>query len=176
MANPFDKINPGDPWPRSATFHDEVLDMLRWWRGERGDGRALKQLFRQAGVVLIRNESGTDRDLGEILGIDEPLITPTEHLNEFKRRVVLSCITPDASEHLSRFVVLLEPIPSGKIGWAVVDGVTVCWHRPDASGGSADVLDGALPVFVKMVNESVGHLSSSKPAAHPLAACRSEQM
>ncbi|MCC6679476.1 MAG: hypothetical protein IT445_01105 [Phycisphaeraceae bacterium] len=57
--------------------------------------------------------------------------------------MALSCVTPTAADHQARFVVLLEPLPSGGIGRAVVDGVTIA--KVNVSTGQeqwADVADG----------------------------------
>lgn len=97
---------------------------------------------RQASVILVKNSSGTDQDRFAVLGIDAPIILPDDHEDEFKRQVALSCVTPTAADHQSRFVILLEPLPSGGIGRACVDGVTIVRlqveNEDDTVAGVAD--------------------------------------
>ncbi len=81
------------------------------------------QTFRQAGIVLVNNDSGYDRGRFDVLGIDGVAIEASANLEEFQNRIVLSGATPTASDHTGRFVVLLEPIAAGAIGKAVVSGV-----------------------------------------------------
>ena len=79
--------------------------------------------FGQAGVVRVKNASGTDRDISEVLAIDVPLILPSDNLERWRSEVTFSGVTPGAT-HAGRYVVLQEPIANGKIGRAMVIGVT----------------------------------------------------
>ena len=49
---------------------------------------------RDADMVLVKNTSGADRARFEILGISAPVFTPTDNLEEFRNRVVLSGVCP----------------------------------------------------------------------------------
>ena len=82
-----------------------------------------RQAFRQAGIVLVKNGSGADRQRFDVLGIDSPVITPTDNEDAFKNKVVLSGTTPSESDHLGRLAILLEPLANGKVGMACVAGV-----------------------------------------------------
>ncbi len=73
-------------------------------------------------VVLVRNDSGADVGRYGILGIDGPIITPTDNLDEFKNRVALKGVSP-TSAHADAFVVLLGPLIDGAVGEAVISGV-----------------------------------------------------
>ena len=80
------------------------------------------------GLVLVKNDSGSDQLQFAVLGIDDAMITPTDNLGEFKSRPMFSVVTPNVplqtspqpheSDHRNRFVVLFEPIAAGKIGRA----------------------------------------------------------
>ena len=74
-------------------------------------------------VVLIRNDSGQDRQRFEILGIDAPVFLPADHLEEFQRQIALACVVPVLDEHADRFVILSEPVRAGAIGRAWAGGV-----------------------------------------------------
>ena len=52
-----------------------------------------------------------------MLGIDSPVISPTDNETEFKNTVALSCVAPTSS-HAGKFVVLLEPLADGRMGKA----------------------------------------------------------
>ena len=52
---------------------------------------------RDADVVLVRNDSGADVGRFGILGIGGPIITPEDNLDEFKRMVAVSGVTPHCS-------------------------------------------------------------------------------
>jgi hypothetical protein len=68
--------------------------------------------------VRIRNDSGADRARFDVLGVSGPLFTPTDNLAEFLSAPKLTGTTPANPTHAGRFVILLEPIPAGRIGWA----------------------------------------------------------
>lgn len=123
-GDPLKKVQSGDKLEIPAETFNTMIDAARDFRSrQRSISQERPQSFRQASIVLVRNNSGSDRNLGEILGIDSPIIGPSDNLNEFKKRVILSCSTPSPSYHIAKFVVLLEPIANGKIGRAVIAGV-----------------------------------------------------
>ena len=123
-GDPLKKVQAGDKLEIPAQTFNTMIDAAQdFLRRQRSISQEPPQSFRQASIVLVRNNSGTDRSRGEILGITSPIISPTDNLNEFKKRVALDCGTPSPSQHIARFVVLLEPVAGGKIGRAVIAGV-----------------------------------------------------
>ncbi|MBU0616140.1 MAG: hypothetical protein KKI02_00320, partial [Planctomycetes bacterium] len=93
--------------------------------------------------VRIRNDSGTDLPRFAVLGVTGPLFTPTDNLAEFLAAPKLTGTTPDAEDHAGRFVILLEPIPADRIGWALAAGVVpVMVDMQTADDRFADVTDG----------------------------------
>ncbi len=105
---------------------------------------------RQTGVVLVRNDSGADRDRFAVLGTDSPVILPGDNLDEFKRIVALKGVTPTVATHLGRLVVLDEPLTSGAIGRAVVSGVCPAQVNIIATADQ----------FADVANSSTAHLES----------------
>ncbi len=77
---------------------------------------------RQTGTVLVRNASGADQGRFAALGIDTPIILPGDNAEEFKRQVAIKGVMPTA-DHVGKFMVLDEPLTSGGIGRAYIDGV-----------------------------------------------------
>ncbi len=124
MGDAFRKVNPNDPLRIPAAAYNAFIDAARDLQARRQSLSADTALaFRQTGIVLVRNDSDEDRDRFEVLGIDGPLLTPDDNLDEFQQRVVLKGKKPNRDDHLGKFVVLLEPVRQNEIGLACVDGV-----------------------------------------------------
>jgi len=102
------------------TFVDAARDYLQ---RQQGTNQKPTQAFRQTGIVLVRNDSGGDLNRLAVLGIDSPVIDPADNEDEFKNRVALVGVTPAADTHEGKFVVLAEPVATGKIGRAYAAGV-----------------------------------------------------
>jgi len=126
MGDRMKKVQPGDPLQIRAETFNTFIDAARDFKARQHDVVSqATPAFRQSGIVLIKNNSGYDCQRFDVLGIDTPIITPYDNFEEFKNRPALTCSTPDYSKHVGRFVVLLEPIAAGKLGYAVVSGITV---------------------------------------------------
>lgn len=104
----------------------------------------------QTGVILARNDSGSDVDRFGVLGIDEPLVLPSDGLVEFQSRVAMSCVAPTV-DHAGRFAVLLAPAKAGDIVRAAVSGATIAMvdvvssthtHADAASGETEHLVSG----------------------------------
>ena len=99
---------------------------------------------KSSGIVRVRNDSGADLARFGVLGVSGVFYDPSLYLGSFKfEGVNLVGTTPAAADHTGRFVIVLEPIPAGEIGFALVSGV--CQVRVDvtnAGHGFADVKDG----------------------------------
>jgi len=77
----------------------------------------------QASLLLVPTALKVPAELlMAVLGIDTPIIDPSSNNSEFKNRVALSCVTPAANTHEGKFVILAEPLASGKIGKACLPG------------------------------------------------------
>jgi len=140
LSTPF---RGGEELTLSARFMNAVRDtVLAKKRTERPIRDMPSESFRQADIIKIKNESGSDRDRFDVLGISGLLYGPTDNLKEFKNRPNLKGTTPSLAYHRGRFAVLLEPVRSGKIGRAWVSGV--CPARVeivDPSHMYCDILD-----------------------------------
>jgi len=140
MADPFRKVQPGDRMRISADAYNAFVEAAQAYRdGRQGQGREISHQVRSSGIVRVRNDSGSAVGRFGVLGVDAPAITPTSSLSGFQNHLVLSCSTP-ASAHAGRFVVLLEPIPAGRIGRAMAGGVVqVQIDVTDSGHGFAEV-------------------------------------
>jgi hypothetical protein len=77
----------------------------------------------QTGIVMVKNNSGSDVARFGVLGIDGALVDPATNADEFAARVVLKGITPTDADHTGKFVVLLESVKSGDVARAYISGV-----------------------------------------------------
>ena len=138
------KVKSGDPLEIPAeTFNAFVDAAIAHRRRQQSSTQTARDSARQTDIVLVKNSSGVDRNRFNVLGVDGPLFTPTDSADEFKNRVALDGVTPAESDHLGKFVILLEPVGSGQIGRAVASGVcAVKINVQDEGDICADVNDG----------------------------------
>jgi hypothetical protein len=73
--------------------------------------------------VLIRNQSGSNRNRFDVLGLSNVLVTPTQNAQEFASRYAFNAALP-AAAHAGKFAVLQEPVKSNAMGLALIVGVT----------------------------------------------------
>lgn len=128
----IDKVIKGQPFEMPADAYNAFVDAARKAQqfDPLDDQNKDSNNFRKLHCL---NDSGGDQDQFAILGIDEPIITPTEEEDEFKSRITISGVTPEdgsggsgSSDHTGRFVVLQEPILDGEIGRCIASGETIC--------------------------------------------------
>jgi len=118
-------VSPGSKLRISASDFNACLDAARAYRfGKRGE-QDPQTIETGSNIILVRNDSGSDCDELSVLGLDVPVILPTENLASWRRRLAFSGIVPTA-DHAGKFCVLQEPIASGSIGRAIVSGVFQC--------------------------------------------------
>lgn len=97
----------------------------------------------QPELVWVKNASGADVGRFNVLGIEGPIVTPTDNADEFKQQVAITGIVPVASDHSGAFAVMAEPIGNGNIGRGWISGACpVQISIADESHGTADVADG----------------------------------
>lgn len=97
---------------------------------------------RMSASALVFNDSGTDCEAGDVLGIDGMMIGPADNLRGFRNQPILQGVAP-AADHLGKFAICEEVIPDQGIGWAVVAGLAFTrlddpskpWRRADIDAG-----------------------------------------
>jgi len=114
-----------------------------------------KRFDPQADIILVENGSGADRDRFDILGIEQPIISPTDNLDEFHRQVAIKGITPNSAYHFGNFVILLEPLAAGSIGRGCVSGV--CPVRLNVTDAAEDDYE-----FADVKDDDATQLQSAK--------------
>ena len=124
MSDALKKVQAGQPLVIPASAYNAFIDAALDFRQRTAHiGQGAQPSFPQATIILVRNDSGSDRQRFEILGVDAPVIDPSYNEDEFKNRVALAGVQPVDDTHEGRFVILAEPIASGKIGRAFAAGV-----------------------------------------------------
>ena len=118
----FKRVNPGDSLAIPARAYNAFCDAAEAHQAsQHAQTHPNLPGFQHRAKIRIRNDSGADRSRFEVLGLGGPVFTPTDNLAEFMREVMFKGVTPSGA-HIGKFAVLLEPIPVGKLGWAVVSG------------------------------------------------------
>lgn len=138
------RVKPGDPLVIPAETYNAFLDTVRFVDGYRQAG-AWRPVGLPAGdVVLVRNDSGTDRARFDALALGAPLISPTTAPDTFAARVILAAGAPAGPAGPAGFCVLLEPAAAGAIVHAAVAGMTIA--RVKVSDTAATLADTAAGV------------------------------
>ena len=119
------KVRSGQPLTITAEAFNAFIDAANAQRGSGLDQQAAgTATTTAAGIVTVRNDSGADQERFAVLGIDAPLILPTENPAAFQERVALSLVAPDADQHRDRMCILQEPIAAGALGRGLIVGVS----------------------------------------------------
>jgi len=104
MGDSLKKVQPGDPLRIPSATFNAFIDAARDFQGRtQGLAQAPAPAFRQSGIVLVRNDSGADRNRFDALGIDSPIITPTDNEDAFKNHVTLSGSMPPSFRRRGRW-------------------------------------------------------------------------
>jgi len=143
------RVRTGEPFAPTAAEYNAILDAAEAFKRNRLDGGKpnVAPVHRDAGIVRVVNNSGSDVLLGGALAIDDTVADPTVgeiELARFARDMTFSAITPNVDRHVGQVAVAIEPIPAGRVGRVVVDGIVAArvnviatWHTfADISPGS----------------------------------------
>ena len=79
-------------------------------------GRAIPQQVYDPDIVLVRNDSGSDQGQFAVLGINGPVasVSDADSAEQFIENPLVAGVSPALANHLGRFVVLIEPVASGR--------------------------------------------------------------
>jgi len=125
MPTALKKVRPGDPLVIPAATFNTFIDTARdFQERQRNTQRDAQRERLDSGVVLVRNESGADRERFDVLGIEGPIIERVDNEDAFKQRVALRGVVP-STPHAGKFAILLEPAKDQTIVRACVAGVCV---------------------------------------------------
>jgi hypothetical protein len=143
----YRRVQSGQPLRIAADAWNEMLQVARDHRASNAlAAGGIAGAVRDADIVLVKNEAGTDVPRFGVLGIAGVIFTAAESLSEFQARIAFRGVEPALPDHRGRFVVCLEPIADGKIGRAWVSGV--CAVKVQGANVSAlqycDPIDGSF--------------------------------
>jgi len=124
-------VSSGQKLSKAITSHDwnDVQAMLREFRNGRlsfgADGSNSPYV---ASVVWVKNTSANDVEPGDVLGLGNPVTTPTNNANEFKSFLAFEGSIPSTSTpHYGQYAVCQEAArKTDGFCRAVVAGVTFC--------------------------------------------------
>ena len=124
MGDNLRKVQSGEQLKIPAEAYNAFIDAVREERARRHSIEQEAGLeVRQTGIITVRNQSGTDQDRYHILALRNPIVNPTDNLQEFKNRVSLDGVTAVDPAKCERFAILLDPLASGGIGRGIISGV-----------------------------------------------------
>lgn len=144
------KVHPGDPFRIPASTFNTLIDAARDFQKRQQTLAREKQrsAARDHAEIIVRNDSGADRQRFDVLEIAGPIFTPTDNLDEFKARVVVSGVAP-VDDRRGRFAILLEPMADGAMGKACILGSCVARvEMLDEGHTFADTVDGRMDALV----------------------------
>ena len=120
MPDAFKKVTAGTKLEIPAVAYNAMLDAAESHRRQQVGGAEAIAGHRQSGIVKVRNTTAQQLPRFSIVGLGDPIVSPTDNLQEFTRQVALNATLPVGE---GRFGVLIEPLVAGAIGMAVVAGV-----------------------------------------------------
>lgn len=150
MADPFTPVQPNQPVVFSATAWNAMLAAGKAYRANQlGSASDPLTTTRSSSLIRVLNDTGTNLEQGQIVGLEEPIFVPEEtSVEAFLREVTFLGVTP-TTDHIGKFAVLMEPAPPDVVVRAWVAGV--CMARVnvvDETHTYADVDDGETGALI----------------------------
>lgn len=141
----------GDPLGLPSAWVRDTTDTNVWRHKQQASGSSPNGPFPLPSasiIVLVQNNSGANRQQGEILGIDglvldPPTSTPTDpQTSSFFYNPVLAGIVPTISTSFGLFVVCVDSIAAGAFGRACISGLCAAWvNMANINDDFADITD-----------------------------------
>jgi len=142
-GDPYGKVQAGSKLRIPARAWNGLMEMLKWWRGSGRKGAAVGHRGLGAGVILVKNSTGSALDEYAVVSLGAPLISPDDNDRQFVSRVAVVGSTPAFPASVGKFGVLQEPLAVNAIGRCMVSGATpVTLEHVHDSHKCADIMDG----------------------------------
>ena len=75
MGDHLKKVQARQPLRIPAAAYNAFIDAANdYRRRQRSTASDPRQSFRQAGIVLVRNDTGADRERFDVVGLDAPIV------------------------------------------------------------------------------------------------------
>ena len=118
----MNKVRPGDPVAISAATWNEMLDAAALAKETKRRGAGIPDGL-DVGIVRVRNETDEDLDRFAALSVGSGIgVTPEKNELAFQNEPAVLCGEIYGGD--GPWVVLQEPVPAGRIGRAMLFGVT----------------------------------------------------
>lgn len=155
MADPFLHVRGGESVKFHAVAWNAMLDVAKAYRDTEFNVRpGAIPVPREAAIIKIRNDTGTDLTWRSVVGLAGPVFTPDVAPDEFLRGVVFSGVVPSTTSHTGRFAVLIDPVPTDGVARAWVGGV--CQAKVNLLDLGHDRADVASSDTTQLVSGVVG--------------------
>jgi hypothetical protein len=143
MSDPYGKKQQGDRVEFSALAENAKLAAAQAEAMRRLSRRAGElTTTREASIVKVKNETGSDLLRRSILGLGSPIFLPSDNVDAFLREVTFRGAIPTFPDHFGKFAILLEPAKAGQVVRAYLAGVTnVRLNLVDLGHTHADITD-----------------------------------
>lgn len=124
-GDPLKKVRSGQPFQPSAQTWNTFIDAAEFYKRQQMQIGRTGQEHNDLppGVILLKNESGSDLARFNVLGLGDPIILPSANEDEFKNRVTFRGETTAIANHEGKWALALEPIANNRIGRAALSGV-----------------------------------------------------
>lgn len=166
MPAPLQHVQSGDRLAVPASTFNTMIDAGRdYLARQRGNGRTPQiDVSRFAGGAFcrVRNEGPGDRGRFDGLGLSGVVIEAEYNLRGFQQTPVFRGVPGVHATHNGRCAILQEPLAGptsqrrGRIGWAILAGVTACRLQVVDEGHTHAYLDGSS----ELADADVGRLKS----------------
>jgi len=130
MTSHLKKVRSGDPLRIPAATYNAFVDAAEDLRQRQHlGGQQATPFNRQPGAVLARNRTKLDQPQFAALWLAGVALHPSTHLQRFRNTTPLFELNtwaslPATQQHEQRFAILQEPVKSGKLGRALLAGVS----------------------------------------------------
>ena len=87
MGDAFRKVLPGQEIAIPAEAYNAFVDAARSIRNKQDLAQLVATWVRQSGIIKVRNQSGSDLDRFSVLGVDSPVVSPADNLQNSRTRL-----------------------------------------------------------------------------------------
>lgn len=136
-GDPLRKVRVGEPLKIPAAAWNAFVDAARSVSNQRHSAQSgPATVARDQITCLVKNNTGADVGQLGILSLGDPLVSPTDDEESFRRLLAFNGSTPSGATGPGKWCVTMEPVADGEIGRAVLLGVVPV--EVDVSGGVED--------------------------------------
>lgn len=152
------KVSPGQPLRIAAKDWNILADMSRGHAFGRAEGGA-ETTDPTADRIIVRNTSGADLDRLSVLGLTDPIFSPTDNERQFAEPVVAMVGgAPVTATHGANICVLAEPIKNGSLGEATLLGITAVKINVTDEGHATAAIDDGNTARLKSASSGPFHI------------------